>query len=130
MSKKAFGTTSKGVEASLYEISNGSGVTVSYTHLDVYKRQDEGRELSQLVNDFTWYMRNLLLLQSSDDMEEVLDISTVSYTHLHTTAASHKRVFIVEVMGHKVGWLTLYAGVAGGADIIPVSYTHLCQKNL
>lgn len=36
---------------------------------------DEGRELSQLVNDFTWYMRNLLLLQSSDDMEEVLDIS-------------------------------------------------------
>ena len=29
---------------------------------------DDGRELSQLVNDFTWYMRNLLLLQSSDDM--------------------------------------------------------------
>ena len=37
---------------------------------------------------------------------------------IHTTAASHNRVFIVEVMGHKVGWLTLYAGVAGGADII------------
>lgn len=36
---------------------------------------DEGRELGQLVNDFTWYMRNLLLLQSSDEMEEVLDIS-------------------------------------------------------
>ena len=36
---------------------------------------DEGRELGQLVNDFTWYLRNLLLLQSSDDMEEVLDIS-------------------------------------------------------
>ncbi len=37
---------------------------------------------------------------------------------IHTTAASHGRVFIVEVMGHKVGWLTLYAGLAGGADII------------
>ena len=37
---------------------------------------------------------------------------------IHTTAASHNRVFIVEVMGHKVGWLTLYAGVASGADII------------
>lgn len=37
---------------------------------------------------------------------------------IHTTAASHGRVFIVEVMGHKVGWLTLYAGIAGGADII------------
>ena len=37
---------------------------------------------------------------------------------IHTTAASHGRVFIVEVMGHKVGWLTLYAGISGGADII------------
>ena len=39
---------------------------------------------------------------------------------IHTTAASHGRVFIVEVMGHKVGWLTLNAGIAGGADIILV----------
>ena len=37
---------------------------------------------------------------------------------IHTTAASHNRVFIVEVMGHKVGWLTLYAGIASGADIV------------
>ncbi len=36
----------------------------------------EGRDLSQFVNDFTWYLRNLLLLQSSDDMEDVLDISS------------------------------------------------------
>ena len=36
----------------------------------------EGRELGQFVTDFTWYMRNLLLLQSSDNMEEVLDISS------------------------------------------------------
>ena len=39
-------------------------------------------------------------------------------TCIHTTAASHGRVFIVEVMGHKVGWLTLHAGIAGGADIV------------
>ncbi len=37
---------------------------------------------------------------------------------IHTTAASHNRVFMVEVMGHKAGWLTLNAGMAGGADII------------
>lgn len=37
---------------------------------------------------------------------------------IHTTAASHGRVFIVEIMGHKVGHLTLHAGIAGGADII------------
>jgi DNA polymerase-3 subunit gamma/tau len=36
---------------------------------------NEGRELGQLVNDFTWYLRNLLLLQSSDNMEDVLDMS-------------------------------------------------------
>ena len=36
---------------------------------------DEGREMGQMVTDFTWYLRNLLLMQSSDDMEEVLDIS-------------------------------------------------------
>ena len=36
----------------------------------------EGRELGQFVNDFTWYLRNLMLVQSSDDMEDVLDIST------------------------------------------------------
>ncbi len=36
----------------------------------------EGRELGQFVNDFTWYLRNLLLLQSSDEMEEILDVSS------------------------------------------------------
>ena len=36
---------------------------------------DEGREMGQMVNDFTWYLRNLLLMQSSDDMEDVLDMS-------------------------------------------------------
>ena len=36
---------------------------------------DQGREMSQMVNDFTWYLRNLLLLQSSSDMEDVLDMS-------------------------------------------------------
>ena len=46
------------------------------------------------------------------------NIATEAIDCIHTTAASHNRVFIVEVMGHKVGWLTLYAGMAGGADII------------
>ena len=51
---------------------------------------------------------------------------------IHTTAASHGRVFIVEVMGHKVGWLTLHAGIAGGADIvlipeIPYDIDKVCE---
>ena len=47
-----------------------------------------------------------------------VDIATTALDQIHSTAASHSRVFIVELMGHKTGWLTLYAGIAGGADII------------
>ena len=47
-----------------------------------------------------------------------VNIATDAIDCIHTTAASHNRVFIVEIMGHKVGWLTLYAGIAGGADVI------------
>ena len=50
--------------------------------------------------------------------QSAVDIATNAIDCIHTTAASHGRVFIVEVMGHKVGWLTLNAGIAGGADII------------
>ena len=50
--------------------------------------------------------------------QSAVDVATNAIDCIHTTAASHGRVFIVEVMGHKVGWLTLYAGLAGGADII------------
>lgn len=50
--------------------------------------------------------------------QSAINIATETIDCIHTTAASHGRVFIVEVMGHKVGWLTLYAGLAGGADII------------
>ena len=52
--------------------------------------------------------------------QSAVDIATNAIDCIHTTAASHGRVFIVEVMGHKVGWLTLNAGMAGGADIILV----------
>ena len=37
---------------------------------------------------------------------------------LHTTATSHKRVMVVEVMGRHAGWIALHGGIAGGADII------------
>ncbi len=47
-----------------------------------------------------------------------VNIATDAIDCIHTTASSHNRVFIVEIMGHKVGQLCLYAGIAGGADII------------
>ncbi|BDF58575.1 ATP-dependent 6-phosphofructokinase 3 [Christensenellaceae bacterium] len=47
-----------------------------------------------------------------------VDIGTDVIDRVHTTAASHGRVMIVEIMGNKAGWLTLYTGIAGGADVV------------
>jgi 6-phosphofructokinase 1 len=45
-------------------------------------------------------------------------VATEAVDRLHTTAESHDRVMILEVMGRNAGWIALYAGIAGGADII------------
>jgi ATP-dependent phosphofructokinase / diphosphate-dependent phosphofructokinase len=47
-----------------------------------------------------------------------VDIATEAIDRLHSTATSHNRVMVVELMGHKAGWLALYAGIAGGGDVI------------
>ncbi|HZJ69083.1 MAG TPA: ATP-dependent 6-phosphofructokinase [Candidatus Eisenbacteria bacterium] len=50
--------------------------------------------------------------------QSAVNIASDVIDAIHTTATSHGRVFIVEIMGNKVGWLTLFSGVASGADII------------
>src|ERR1051326_2842388 len=47
-----------------------------------------------------------------------LDIATEALDRLHTTAESHDRVMILEVMGRHAGWIALHSGIAGGADVI------------
>ena len=47
-----------------------------------------------------------------------LDIATEAVDRLHSTAHSHHRIIVAEIMGHRAGWLTLGAGLAGGADVI------------
>jgi len=47
-----------------------------------------------------------------------LSICTEAIDRLHSTAQSHSRVIVIEVMGHKAGWLALHSGVAGGGDIV------------
>jgi phosphofructokinase-like protein len=59
--------------------------------------------------------------------------ATDAIDRLHTTAESHKRVMVLEVMGRYAGWIALFAGVAGGADVIlipeiPFSYESICGK--
>jgi phosphofructokinase-like protein len=50
--------------------------------------------------------------------DTALQIATEAIDRLHTTAESHQRTLIVEVMGRHAGWIALHAGVAGGADVI------------
>ena len=64
--------------------------------------------------------------------QSAVDVATQAIDCIHTTACSHNRVFIVEVMGHKVGWITLHAGIASGADIIlipeiPYDIAKVCE---
>ena len=47
-----------------------------------------------------------------------LDIATDALDRLHTTAESHERVMLLEVMGRHAGWIALHSGIAGGADVI------------
>ncbi len=57
-------------------------------------------------------------------------ISTVTdiTDHVHSTAESHDRVIIMEVMGRYTGWIATYAGIAGGADFTPVPEKPLVLK--
>ena len=50
--------------------------------------------------------------------DTAMQIATEAIDRLHTTATSHHRIIVCEIMGHKTGWLTLSSGIAGGADII------------
>ncbi len=59
--------------------------------------------------------------------------ATDALDRLHSTAESHNRVIVLEVMGRYAGWIALFAGVAGGADVIlmpeiPFSYDSICKK--
>jgi len=50
--------------------------------------------------------------------DTALQIATEAIDRLHTTAESHNRILVVEVMGRSAGWIALHAGIAGGADVI------------
>jgi 6-phosphofructokinase 1 len=65
--------------------------------------------------------------------DSAVQIATDAIDRLHTTANSHQRVMIIEIMGHHAGWLALYSGLAGGGDIIllpELSYNirSVCKK--
>ena len=50
--------------------------------------------------------------------DSAVNIAVEAIDRLHSTANSHKRIMIIEVMGHNAGWIALYSGIAGGGDVI------------
>src|SRR4029078_9949033 len=65
--------------------------------------------------------------------DSAVSCATDALDRLHSTTESHNRVMVLEVMGRYAGWIALYSGVAGGADVIlipeiPFSYESICRK--
>jgi ATP-dependent phosphofructokinase / diphosphate-dependent phosphofructokinase len=61
---------------------------------------------------------DVVMTDASFGFDTALGIASEAIDRLHSTAHSHHRIIVVEVMGHRTGWLTLGAGVASGADVI------------
>jgi ATP-dependent phosphofructokinase / diphosphate-dependent phosphofructokinase len=57
-------------------------------------------------------------------------IATEAIDRLHSTANSHKRVMVIELMGHNAGWLALYSGIAGGGDLILIPEIQFSEENI
>ena len=61
---------------------------------------------------------DVALTDATIGFDTALGIATEALDRLHSTAHSHHRIIIAEIMGHRAGWLALGAGIAGGADVI------------
>ncbi|MCP3670283.1 MAG: 6-phosphofructokinase [Gammaproteobacteria bacterium] len=62
--------------------------------------------------------RDIAMTDSTFGFDTALGIATDAIDRLHSTAHSHHRIIVVEIMGHRTGWLAMGAGIAGGADVI------------
>lgn len=67
--------------------------------------------------------------------DSAIECATNALDRLHTTAASHERIMVLEVMGRHAGWIALHSGIAGGGDVIllpeiPWTWENICHKIL
>jgi 6-phosphofructokinase 1 len=61
---------------------------------------------------------DIAMTERTFGFDTALQIATEAIDRLHSTATSHERIIVLELMGHRAGWLALEAGIAGGADVI------------
>lgn len=85
------------------------------SHKTAYRLSEEGLNIITLPKTID---NDLAETDESFGFWSAVNIATTTIDTIHSTAASHSRVFIIEIMGHKTGYIALYSGIAGGADII------------
>jgi 6-phosphofructokinase 1 len=85
------------------------------THKSALRLKEKGLNIITLPKTID---NDIYGTDTSIGFDTALRVATDAIDSLHSTASSHKRVMLVEIMGHRTGWLTLGAGIAGGADVI------------
>jgi 6-phosphofructokinase 1 len=87
------------------------------THKNALRLVEKGLNVITLPKTID---NDIALTDASIGFDTALGIATEAVDRLHSTAHSHHRIIVVEIMGHRAGWLALGAGIAGGADVILV----------
>lgn len=85
------------------------------THKNALRLIEKGLNIITLPKTID---NDLALTDTTIGFDTALGIATEAIDRLHSTAHSHHRIIIAEIMGHRAGWLALGAGIAGGADVI------------
>lgn len=85
------------------------------TQKNAYRLAQKGLNIITLPKTID---NDVAMTDVSFGFDTALGIATEAIDRLHSTAHSHHRIIVVEIMGHNVGWLALGAGIAGGADVI------------
>jgi 6-phosphofructokinase 1 len=85
------------------------------THRKAYKLAKKGLRVIGVPKTID---RDLRCTSETIGFDSCLAVATESLDRLHSTAASHHRIMVIEVMGNRAGWLALNAGIAGGGDVI------------
>ena len=85
------------------------------THKSALKLKKRGLNIITLPKTID---NDLAMTDTSIGFDTAVATATNAIDNLHSTASSHKRIMLVEMMGHNAGWLTLASGIAGGADVI------------
>jgi 6-phosphofructokinase 1 len=85
------------------------------THKNALRLMEKGLNILTLPKTID---NDVALTDATIGFDTALGIATAAIDRLHSTAHSHHRIIIAEIMGHRAGWLALGAGIAGGADVI------------